>query len=85
MKDIRTNGDGFSFMGVSFDVDNDNDVDEDDVLIVKEYMTNGLIVNLGLNELDQARLPWIDITVSVDTKAKIICGETDHFSIFRGR
>ena len=68
-----------------FNVDNDDDVDEDDVNIVKEYMSNGLIVNPGLNDIDQARLPWLDITLSVDTTANIICGETDHFSIFRGR
>ena len=84
LKGIRTSVDS-SPMGVPFDVDNDLDVDEDDVNIVKEYMTNGLIVNPGLNDIEQARLPWLDITLSVDTTANIIIGETDHFSIFRGR
>ena len=84
LKGIR-NHETVSPMNVPFNVDNDEDVDEDDVNIVKEYMTNGLIVNLGLNDIIQARLPWIDITLSVDIEANIICGETDHFSIFRGR
>ena len=79
------NGDFESVYGVAFDVNNDGLRDDADIAIVKEYMTKGLIVNKGKNNLPQARLPWIDITVDVDTDLDIICGETDHFSIFRGR
>ena len=68
-----------------FDVNNDLIVDDADVAIVKEYMTKGLIVNQGRDGESQVRLPWLDITLSVDPDLNILCGETDHFSIFRGR
>ena len=70
-----------------FDVNNDKEVNQDDVDIVKEYMTQGLIVNqLDVeDERSQARLPWLDITIEVNTDENFIIGETDHFSIFRGR
>ena len=48
-------------------------------------MTKGLIVNQGLDVELQARLPWLEITTWVDAEHNFIYGETDHFSIFRGR
>ena len=72
-------------MPLKFDVNNDGDVNQDDVDIVKEYMTKGLIVNQGLDGELQARLPWLEITTWVDPANNYIYGETDHFSIFRGR
>ena len=84
LKGIR-NSDTLSPMGVPFDVDNINDVNEDDVNIVKEYMTKGLIVNQGLDGEQQARLPWLDITFEVHAAENYLIGTTDHFSIFRGR
>ena len=85
MKAIKAGDVEFSEEGVPFDVNNDGSIDEEDVLIVKEYASSGLIVNLDLYELEQARLPWIDITTSVDTELNIICGQTEHFSLFRCR
>ena len=72
---------------VPFDVDNNGVVNEVDVDIVKEYMTKGLIVNqLDVeDERSQVRLPWLDITFEVHADENYILGETDHFSIFRGR
>ena len=72
---------------LTFDLNNDEEYDDLDLNIVKDFMTKGLIVNqLDIeNERSQARLPWMDITTDVDTELKIIYGETDYFSIFRGR
>lgn len=74
-----------STLGVPFDVNNDGEVNNTDVEIVHIYMTQGLIVNEGIDGMEQARLPWIDITVEVDAENNIVYGETDHFSIFRCR
>lgn len=71
--------------GISFDVNSDDVVDWTDYMIVKEYATEGLILNQGLNGQDQVRLPWIDITTWVDVDNNIIHGETWHFSLFRCR
>jgi hypothetical protein len=70
---------------ISFDVNSDGYVDWTDYMIVKDYATEGLILNEGQNGVPQVRLPWIDITTWVDVDNNIIYGETWHFSIFRCR
>jgi len=65
-----------------YDVNHDGSVNNADLQIVKQFAINGLIVNQGRNGLSQARLPWMDITTSVDTVNHYVCGVTDHFSGF---
>jgi hypothetical protein len=65
-----------------FDINHDGFVNNADLLIVKQFASHGLIVNHGQNGLSQARLPWMDITFNVDTENHVICGVTDHFSVF---
>ena len=71
---------------LTFDLNNDEEYDNLDLNIVKDFMTKGLIVNqLDGEGRSQVRLPWMDITTDIDTELNIIYGETDYFSIFRGR
>jgi hypothetical protein len=71
-----------------FDVNHDGYVNNADLLIVKDYAKNGIIVNQGQGNLPedssrpQARLPWMDITAEVNTETGYVCGFTDHFSGF---
>lgn len=68
----------------TFDINHDHKVNNADLLIVKDYASHGLIVNQGQNGVQQARLPWMDITVGQEIVNGIyyVCGETDHFSGF---
>jgi hypothetical protein len=84
-KGIRQGANQSSPWNVPFDVNSDGVVDEVDVAIVMMYKSQGLIVNEGRDGMEQARLPWIDITTYVDAANNIVYGETDHFSIFRCR
>jgi hypothetical protein len=65
-----------------YNINHDLAIDVADLLIVKDYATNGIIVNLGQDDLEQARLPWIDITSGFDPLTGYVCGYTDHFSGF---
>jgi hypothetical protein len=65
-----------------YDINHDTIVNNADLLIVKQFASNGLIVNKGRNGLGQARLAWMDITIGIDTENHYVCGVTDHFSGF---
>jgi hypothetical protein len=65
-----------------YDLNHDGLVDKADLLIVKQFASQGLIVNHGRNGLSQARLPWMDITICVDTDNHMVCGATEYFSAF---
>lgn len=69
-----------------YDINDDGVVDKADFRIVQMYATKGILVNPGKKgDSSQARLPWIDITTRVESNLNIIYGETEYFSIFRGR
>ncbi|MHA1212596.1 MAG: hypothetical protein ACTSSH_09050 [Candidatus Heimdallarchaeota archaeon] len=69
-QNINNNGEGNGWNPYC-DVDCDGDVD---------------LVDLGYAETNFGqKSPWINITTSIDTESNMLYGETDHFSIFRGR
>ena len=40
---------------------------------------------IAVSNLDESPSPWFDITTGINTDLNMLYGETDHFSIFRGR
>jgi len=42
-------------------------------------------LGLAKGNLDEAPSPWFDITTGIDTDLNMLYGDTEHFSIFRGR
>jgi hypothetical protein len=63
-----------------YDINHDGDVNIIDLNIVKDYANGGLLVPASNN--GQWRLPWLDITIDIDTEKNLIYGATDHFSGF---
>jgi len=64
----------------TFDVNHDGKVDDADLKIVQQYASQGLLI--PGSDGTQTRLPWMDITISIDTVNNLIYGVTDHFSAF---
>lgn len=65
-----------------YDLNHDGIVNTFDVNIVKDYANSGLIINPGHHDEGEDRIPWIDITTSIDTNLDFVTGETWHLSIF---
>ncbi|HJW30764.1 MAG TPA: dockerin type I domain-containing protein, partial [Saprospiraceae bacterium] len=63
-----------------FDVNSDGKINSADLDIVKDFANSGLLVPSSSG--GQWRLPWLDITTSIDIENNIIYGVTDHFSGF---
>jgi hypothetical protein len=64
----------------TLDINHDGKVDDADLGIVQQYASQGLLISGSSGT--QTRLPWMDITMSIDTVNNLIYGITDHFSGF---